>query len=156
MSRLPTPLRLWAAAGLCILPLGLVWSTTTGFLTPGMTVYGTCGHADSGFCTSDIYLRGSYRPGQHVLGSETSARVFLIFAAVVLVFAAIRARTAFTRRLVRAATGGLGIVVALALAYRATLTLVCAALALALVAPLVWTAADRRRAGVFVPGRLHR
>ncbi|MDT4912932.1 MAG: hypothetical protein QOC66_2060 [Pseudonocardiales bacterium] len=127
MSRLPTPLRLWAAAGLCILPLGLVWSS-----------------------------RGSYRPGQHVLGSETSARVFLIFAAVVLVLAASRARTAFTRRLVRAATGGLGVVVALALAYRATLTLVCAALALALVAPLVWTAADRRRAAVFVPGRLHR
>jgi hypothetical protein len=127
MSRLPTPLRLWAAAGLCILPLGLVWSS-----------------------------RGSYRPGQHVLGSETSARVFLIFAAVVLALAAIRARTAFTRRLVRAATGGLGVVVALALAYRATLTLVCAVLALALVAPLVWTAADRRRAAVFVPGRLHR
>jgi hypothetical protein len=134
MSRLPTGLRLWAAAALCILPLGLASSTST----------------------ADRYLSGRYLPGQHVLGAQAPARVFLVFAAAVLVFAAIRVRTAVTRRLVRAATAGLAIVAALDLSEHATTALLCAAGALALVAPLVWTPAVRPPEPVFVPGQFRR
>ena len=97
---------------------------------------------------------GLVRPSS--LGVQAPARVFLLFAAAVLVLAATRTRTPFTKRLVRAATGALGTAATLALAYHAVLTLVCVVAALALATPLVWRRPDDRQPGVFVPADLRR
>ena len=77
-------------------------------------------------------------PGHDLLVSQAPARVFLVFAAFALIYAATHVRTEFTRRLVRAATLALGIAAVLALGEHAILTLVCLTGALALTVPLVW------------------
>jgi hypothetical protein len=153
LSRLPTVLRLQAAAALCVLPLGLVWPSSARSLTFGTTLPGHCGGGFD-FCTPGA--PGSYLPGQHILGVQAPARVFLMFAAAVLVLAATRTRTPFTKRLVRAATGTLGIAATLAVAYHAVPTLVCVVAAMALVTPLVWRRPADRPPGVFVPADLRR
>jgi hypothetical protein len=151
---LPTRARLAVGAALCLLPLGLVWSTSAGFLTAGYVIYGDCAYSVDEVCTPDYYVPGSYIPGSHITGAQATARVFLIFAALVLAYAASRTRTPTTKRLVRAATGAIGIALALALSQRAVLTLACLSFALVLVAPLVWR--GPRESGVFVPGRASR
>ncbi|MDT4940850.1 MAG: hypothetical protein QOJ34_939 [Pseudonocardiales bacterium] len=150
MSGLSTRVRLALAAALCVLPLGLVWSTSAGFLTSGYVIYGDCGYTADEYCTTDSYVPGYYLPGSRVLGADASARVFLVFAALVLGYIAVRTRTAATRRLARAATVSAGIALALAVSQRATLTIACLAGALLLVVPLVWRTPGK--SGVFVPG----
>jgi hypothetical protein len=138
MSGPSTRLRLWLGAGLCLLPLGLVWSATPGFLTPGFTIYGDCGYSVEEYCTLDTYIPGAYLPGQHVFGAQASARVFVVFAALVLAVVAARTRTPGTRRLARAGTVAVGIAAVLAAANHAVLPLVCLLAALALTAPPAW------------------
>ena len=149
MSGLPTRVRLAAGAALCVLPLGLVWSTSPGFFTPGTVIYGDCDYSVEEICTPDYYIPGAYISGSHFVGAQSTARVFLVFAALVLAYAAVRTRTPATRRLVRAGTVAVGIALALAMSQRAVLTLACLAVALVLVAPLVWNSRENR--GVFVP-----
>ncbi len=156
LGRLPTWLRLWAAAALCVLPLGLLWPARPGPLSLGYTLYGDCNYTANEYCTPAAFVPGSYLPGHAVLAAQAPARVFLVFAAVVVAHAGSRVRTAATRRFVRAATAALGIVAALALADHAILPLVCVLLALALVAPLVWRAPSAPAGAVFVPGAIHR
>lgn len=151
---LPTNVRLAAGAALCVLPLGLIWSTSYGFISYGYVLYGDCAYSVGEVCTPDTYVPGTYFPGSHVVGAQAPARVFLVLAACVLVFAATRLRTPATKRLVRVATGAIGIALALAVAARAVSTTACLALALALVAPLVWRTPPNP--GVFVPGEPNR
>lgn len=111
MSRvhgLPTELRLAIGAALCVLPLGLTWSTDHGF-----------------------------RAG-HATGAQVNARVLLVLGALALGCAAARRRTPATQRLVRVATGTIGIAFALAVSERAVLAVICLAFALALVVPPAW------------------
>lgn len=154
MRGLPTNVRLAAGAALCVLPLGLVWSTSYGFFSYGYVLYGDCAYSSDTVCTPDTYVPGAYLPGSDVVGAQATARVFLVFAACVLVFAATRLRTAATKRLVRAATGSIGIALALAVAQRAVSPTACLAFALGLVAPLVWRMP--RNPDVFVPGETNR
>ena len=135
-ARLPTVARLWAAAVLCVVPLGLVWSRLPGTVTPGLVGPGSC-DAD-GFCTPGIYTPGIYYGGGTVPGASASARVLLVAAAVALVVVAVRLRTDATRRVARLTTVAVGVAAALAAADRATGSLLCLLAALALVAPLVW------------------
>jgi len=128
---LPTNVRLTVGAALCLLPLGLEWSTSPGF-----------------------FVAGSYFPGSHFLGAQATARVFLVLAAAVLAYAATRIRTPATKRLVRVATGAIGIALALALSQRAVSPVACLAFALVLTVPLVWN--TPRIPGVFVPDRASR
>jgi len=150
VSGLSTRARLAVGAALCVLPLGLVWSTSPGFLTSGFLIYGDCGYSVEEYCTTDSYLPGAYIPGSHIVGAQATVRVFLVFAALVLAYAAARTRTPATKRLVRAATGAIGVALALALSQRAVLTVACLAVALGLVVPLVWRSRPDR--SVFVPG----
>jgi hypothetical protein len=136
-ARLPTAARLWSAAALSALPLGLVWRVSAGFLSPGYILPGSCGYVDDGFCTTDIYVPGYYSPGSASSGAEVPARVFLVFAAVALAVCAARRRTPATRRLARLACVALAVGLAFALGTRATLVCVVLVLAIALVVPLV-------------------
>jgi hypothetical protein len=150
---LPTDIRLALGAVLCVLPLGLTWSTSPGFLTAGYVIYGDCAYSVDEVCTPDAYIPGSYLPGTHIVGAQATARIFLVFAAFVLAQAAARTRTPAAKRVVRAATVAIGIALALALSQRAVSTVACLSLALVLVAPLVWRARTTgRNPGVFVPG----
>jgi len=149
VAGLPTRLRLAISAGLCALPLGLVWSASPGFLTAGYIIYGDCGYTEDTYCTTDTYIPGAYIPGSQAVGAQAAARVFLVFAALVLAYVATRDRTARTKRLARAATIGIGAALALALAGRAVPAVICLAPALALTAPLVW--GRPRNQGAFVP-----
>jgi hypothetical protein len=154
MRGLPTNARLAVGAALCVLPLGLVWSASYGFVSFGYVIYGDCAYSVDEVCTPDTYVPGAYIPGSHVVGAQATARVFLALAAVALVFAASRIRTPATKRLVRVATGAIGIALALAVSERAVSAIVCLAIALVLTVPLVWN--KPRNAGVFVPGRTSR
>jgi hypothetical protein len=138
MHGMPTRLRLALGAALCVLPLGMVWATGPGFVTVGYAIYGDCGYSVEEYCTTDAYIPGSYIAGAHVVGAQATARVFLVLSASVLAYAATRVRTPATRRLVRVATGAIGIALALALAERAVPATICLAAALVLVVPLVW------------------
>jgi hypothetical protein len=151
---LPTNVRLAVGAALCVLPLGLVWSTSYGFLSYGYVIYGDCAYSVDEVCTPDTYVPGAYVPGSHVVGAQVTARIFLVFAAFAVAFAATQIRTAATKRLVRVATGAIGIALALALSQRAVSAVVCLAFALALTVPLVWN--TPRIPGVFVPDRASR
>jgi len=134
LGRMPTELRLWAAAALCLLPLGLTWSTEAGTSTFGLTRAGTCSYAGpAAFCTI-----GPYVPGSHVTGAGSPARVFLVFAAAVLVWAATRPRTPRTRRWARLAVVGVAVALLLALSQRAVTASLCLASALLLAAPPAW------------------
>jgi hypothetical protein len=132
---LPTVHRLWAAAALCVAPLGLPWSVTAGFSGAGTTVYGSCD--GSGYCTPDFYVPGYFVPGTHTLVAQSPVRVFLVFAAVALVWVATRRRTARTLRVARLAIGAVLLAAVLAAANSVVVVLVCALGALGLVGPLV-------------------
>jgi hypothetical protein len=139
LARPPTHLRLWAAAALAVVPLGLTWTQSAGTFTLGTTIYGDCGYAgDDYVCNPDVYVPGTYFPGSHVLGAGSPARVFLVFAAVVLAWAAARPRTPRSRRWVRLATIAAAFALALALGARAVPTAVCLTAALALAGPPAW------------------
>jgi hypothetical protein len=129
-----TPLRLWAAAALAILPLGLTWSR--GFATGGYTIYGDCSYTADTYCVSDVYFPGHSQPGS--LGSDVPARVFLVLAAAALVYTAVRRRTPATRRVARVGTVALAVAAALAAGAGVAATVLCCLLALVLTVPLVW------------------
>ncbi|MEO9138669.1 MAG: hypothetical protein ABI345_06335 [Jatrophihabitans sp.] len=135
-TRVPSATRLWAAAALCIVPFGLVWSQRASYVVGPYVGPSFCN--EYGYCTPGAYSPGVYLPGSTTLVSQSPARVFLVAAAALLVFVATRTRTAATRRLARLATGALAVAVLLAASQRATLTMVCVLSALALVVPLVW------------------
>jgi hypothetical protein len=145
LARLPTPARLWAAAALCVLPLGLTWSTRTSS-TLGYTIYGNCGYdSDIYACTPDTYVPGTFS-AEHVTGAASPARVFLVFAALALAWVATRPRTEQTRRVARLAAGAALFALVLALGARAVPAVVCLTAALALAAPPVWPGRPRRPA----------
>jgi hypothetical protein len=154
LTRLPTGLRLWAATALCVLPLGLSWSFSTGFLTSGYYLAGDCGYSDYTYCTPDQYVPGTFLPGHSTLVSQSPLRVFLVLAAAALVFTATRVRTEATRRVVRVGTGAIGVAAVLAAGNGASIVLICLLAALAMAAPPAWNRpADR---GVLDPARLRR
>lgn len=144
LGRLSTAARLWGAAVLCLVTLGVRWSLTSGFLTPGYVYYGDCGYSDYYICTPDQFIPGTYVPGSELHGYSTSARVFIVFAAVVLAVVAARVRTETTRRWARLATASIAIAAVLAAGERSVLALICLLLAFALTAPLVWGGRDAR------------
>ena len=136
-ARLPVTGRLWTAALLCVVPLGLVWSKVNGLLTNGVFGPGYCDY--DGYCEPGIYTAGVYVPGSTTHVSQSPARVFLLIAAVALAFTG--DPDPYHRdpaRSARLATGSLAFAAVLAASHRATLTLVCVLVALALVAPAVW------------------
>ena len=148
LGRPPTTLRLWAAAALCAVPLGLPWSTSAGTFTIGFTIYGSCNYADPGdYCTTDAYIPGTYFPGSDVTGAGSPARVFLVFTAIVLAWVATRPRTPGTRRWARLAVAGAGFALVLAVSERAVTAALCLAAALLLAAPPAWR--SPRRTGAF-------
>jgi hypothetical protein len=114
---LPTGLRLGLAAGLSALALGLPWSGRTGSCDAGAA----CRAARAGLA-----------------GADSPARLFLASAFLALLAVTARPRTMATRRVARAGTGALGVVVVLAAAHRSVPVLLCALAALALAAPPVW------------------
>jgi hypothetical protein len=134
-----TSLRLWAAAFLCVLPLGFVWS---GGVTAGYVIYGDCNYTDNYYCVPDQYLPGT---AYHSLVSQAPIRVFLVGAAVAFVICAARARTAATLHLARAGCVSLAVAAALAAAQGNARVLICVVAALALVVPGVL--AKRRTPG---------
>jgi hypothetical protein len=139
LDGLSTELRLWLAAGLAVVPMGLVWSVSSGLHTPGPILYGDCGYVEDGYaCTPDQYLPGIYLPGSVTLVSQSPIRVFLVFAIGGLVGLALRPRTETTLRVARAVTLALAATAVLAAAHHATLTVVCMVLALTLLARPVW------------------
>ena len=144
----PTALRLWAAAGLSVLPLGTVWTVTPGLQTAGTTILGGC-DAD-GFCTPDVYTPGIFLPGGAVTAAQAPIRVFLVGAFAALAVAAARRRTPLTRRIARAGTACLLVAALLAAGHGASRALLCVLAALLLAAPPAWR--SRRPAGVFGNG----
>jgi hypothetical protein len=149
---LSTPVRLWVAAALCLVPLGLVWSRTASQFTIGYTIYGTCSYAEPGtYCTEDAYVPGTFTPGSSLHGFSTSARVFLVFAAVVLAWVASQPRTSDTRRWARLAVIGIIIALVLSVSARSTASIACLLAALGLAGPPVWRSA--RMPAVFGAGR---
>lgn len=151
LSELRTPVRLWAAALLCLAPMGLRWSASPGYLNTGYTIYGDCGYTDYDYCTPDYYVPGYYIPGKDVLVSESPIRVFLVLAAIAFLVAALRTRTATTRNLARGGTVCLALAAVLCAANNATLVLVCMLAGLALTARPVWGVGLRTAGVVFVP-----
>lgn len=131
LRRLPTPARLWAAAGLAVLPLGFVWSFA---VTPGITLYGDCGYSEGPYCTPDTYLPGS---GHVTMVSQAPIRFFLVAAAVAFAACAVGVRTAAKRSVARVGCLCVVAATALAAANGSSRTVLCLLGALALVAPLV-------------------
>lgn len=144
---LPTGVRIWAAAALCVLPLGTTWSIQAGMFLPTPPLPGSCD--PDGFCTPDIPTAGVLVPGSNELVSQSPLRVMLIFAAAALLYVATRVRTDRTRTVARLACGSLALAAALAAAHAATTALLCAISALALVAPPAWR--SRRTGGGLAP-----
>jgi len=144
----PTTVRLWAAAGLSLLPLGMVWTVTPGLQTAGTTIFGGCD--SDGFCTPDVYTPGIYLPGGVVTAAQAPIRVFLVGAFVALAVAAARRRTPLTRRIARAGTACLLIAALLAAGDGASRPLLCVLAALLLAAPPAWR--SRPSTGVFGNG----
>lgn len=138
LHRVLTTARLWAAAVLCLVTLGVRWSVTNGFLTSGYAYFGDCGYSDAEYCTPDQFVPGSYVPGSQLHGYSMAARVFVVVAVLVLAAVAVRVRTDATRRLARLATVAVGAAALLAAADRATVALSCLLLALVLTVPVVW------------------
>jgi hypothetical protein len=137
LGRLPVGLRLWLATGLCVVPLGLVWSYRPGMFLPTPMLPGLCDDT-TGYCTPDIPTAGIFTPGSTELVSQSPARVFLFAAFLMLAHVATRVRTAATRRTARLATGSLAVAALLAAAHGGTITFVCMAVALVAVAPPAW------------------
>lgn len=126
-----TSLRLWAAAFLCVLPLGFVWS---GGVTSGYVLYGDCNYTDNYYCVPDQYVPGT---AYHSLVSQAPIRVFLVAAAAAFVICAARTRTAATLRVAHAGCASLVVAAALAAGQGAARVLICVVAALVLVAPRV-------------------
>jgi hypothetical protein len=154
LARLPTALRLWAAAALCVVPLGLSWSFSSGFLSSGYYLYGDCGYSADAYCTPDQYVPGSYLPGHSTIVSQSPLRVFLVLAAVALAFTATRVRTEATRRVARIGTGAIAVGAVQAAANGASVVLICLVAALLLAAPPAWNNPAAR--GVLDPASLRR
>lgn len=142
---LPTTVRIWAAAVLCLLPLGTTWSMQPGLFLP-TAIPGTC-DPDTGSCTPDLPTGGILVPGSTQLVSQSPARVVLIFAAAALCFVGTRMRTPRTRTVARLACAALALAAALAAGHAATTTVLCALAALALVAPPAWRQGHRESHG---------
>lgn len=142
-ARIPGRARLWAAAALSIAPLHMYWSATSGILYPGYTSYGDCGYTSNYYCTPDVFIPGSYQPGQTVTVVQTELRLFLVIAAVAFAVAALAGRTASTRTLVRAATLAIGWAFFVGLAHGSADVAVLAGVVLALTVPLVWSRPGR-------------
>lgn len=135
-SGLPTTARLWAAAGVSLLPLGMVWTVTPGLQTAGTTILGSC-DAD-GYCTPDYYTPGIFLPGDVMTAAQAPIRVFLVGAFVALAVAAARPRTQRTRRIARVGTACLLVAALLAAGHGASRPLLCVLAALFLAVPPVW------------------
>lgn len=161
LAGLSTPVRLWLGSTLCVLALGLVWSVVPGGPESGIFqgctfIPGIGGHEsvlgpglDTGDLSCTVLVTAiAETPGHIVVGAQVPVRIFLVFAAVVLAYAATRRRTHFTKQVARAATVAMAIVATVALADRTVLALVLQLAGLALVAPLVW-----RRQAVLDPAR---
>lgn len=143
-----TRTRLTAAAALCLLPLGLVWS---GGVTSGYVLYGDCSYTDNDYCVPDQYVPGT---PYHSLASQAPIRVFLVAAAIGFVLCATRVRTESTRRVARLACLATAAGAVLAAANGSSRSLLCLVAALALAVPPVagrWprrgVLANRARAG---------
>lgn len=130
---LPTAARLWAAAALCAVPLGLPWSYSGGHYSPGVLIDGGC--ASGEYC-APILVGGYVTPGSLTLVSQAPVRVFVVIAVLGLLLAAVRPRTPATQRLARAATAAVAI--ALAVSTRQSAVVVPLALALTLAAAPAW------------------
>lgn len=137
---MPARTRLWAAAALCVLPLGFVWS---GGVTSGYVRFGDCDYSDSYYCVPDEYVPGT---PYHSLVFQAPIRVFLVGAALGFVLCATRVRTELTRRIGRLACLATAAAGVLAAAHGSSRLLLCAVAALVLVVPLV--AGSRGRPGV--------
>jgi hypothetical protein len=145
----PTTVRLWAAAGLSLLPLGMVWTVTPGFQTAGTTILGGCD--SDGYCTPDVYTPGIFLPGSVNTAAQAPIRVFLVGAFVALAVAAARRRTPQTRRIARAGTACLLVAALLAAGHGASRPFLCVLAALLLAAPPAWR--STRSGPVFGIGR---
>jgi hypothetical protein len=152
-ARIPTRARLWAAAVVALVPLGLFWSLAAGIYNPGYTYYGDCGYTENTYCTPDTYIPGYYVPGQTSTVAQSPLRVFLVLAALACVVAAVHRRTRRTRVLVQVATLGLGWAVVYAVGHGSFRVAALLVLALALTVPLVWGRPNR---GVLAPAEFAR
>jgi hypothetical protein len=137
--------RLLAAAVLCLTPMGLAWTSVGGYLDGGI-LYGTdCGWVDGAYvCDAPIYQHGSYHPGVHVLVSQSPIGALLVVAAMALVVAALRGRTAATVQLARGGVVAVAAAAVVAGAHGVTTPLFAVLGALALSGPVVM---QRRRSG---------
>lgn len=126
-----TPARLVAAAALCVLPLGFVWS---GGVTSGYVVFGDCSYSDSYYCAPDQYVPGT---AYHSLVTQAPIRVFLVLAAVAFLVCAGQTRTHATKQLARAGCVSAAVAAALAAGNGSSRILLCLLAALVLVGPLV-------------------
>ena len=145
LARIPASARLWAAAVVTLVPLGLLWSVSAGLYNPGFISYGDCGYTDYTYCTPDTYIPGYYVPGQSSTVAQSPMRLFLLLAALAFVVAALHRRTAGTRLLVRGATLLLGWAAAYAVAHGSFRVAALVLVALALTVPLVWRARRHSR-----------
>jgi hypothetical protein len=157
LSRIPATARLWAAAVVTLVPLGLLWSVSAGLYNPGYTYYGDCGYTDSTYCTPDTYIPGYYVPGQTSTVAQSPLRLFLVVAALGFVVAALHRRTGGTRLLVRLATLALGWAVVYAVGHGSFRVAALLVIALALTVPLVWRGRGHsRRPGVLATSAVPR
>ena len=143
VARLPARARLWAAAGVSLVPLGLLWSFSAGYYLPGYTSYGDCGYTSADYCTPDSYIPGYYAPGHASTVMQSPLRLFLALAALAFVLAAVRRRTRGTLLLVRLATIALAWAVLFAIGNGSFRVAALLVLALVLAAPLVWRRPQR-------------
>ncbi|QGG96426.1 hypothetical protein [Actinomarinicola tropica] len=137
--------RLRAAAALCVVSLGLGWSTSLaslGYQTPGMNLSTTYVSPISG----DLDIGSTYVPGWWVAGDplrtakghESDVRVVLVPAALVLAAAAQRrVRSAQLARATRVAVAAIAILVLVALSRGMLAAAASMVVALALAAPEV-------------------
>jgi hypothetical protein len=132
--------RLYAAAALLVVALGLGWGGTVegGYVAPGLLLPTTYVSPISGdVSVGSQYFAGYYVPGfqDGIAGYESDVRIVLLPAAAVLWFAA-RRRTPVTRRLARIATGAIGVLLVLALSRGMAASALVMIGALALVLPV--------------------
>lgn len=123
--------RLWAAAALCLLPLGFVWS---GGVTSGYVLFGNCSYSADYYCVPDQYVPGT---AYHSLVSQAPIRVFLVAAALGFVLCATRVRTPALLRVARCAWLSTAAAVLLAAGHGSARIVVCLVAALVLVGPAV-------------------
>jgi hypothetical protein len=129
----PTTARLWAAAVLCALSMGMAWSSAVGYSS--LDALGPCAYDQ--YCVP-IFRGGYVSPGSVTTVSAAPVRLFVVAAVLGLVVAAARARTQTTQRLARVATVALTVALALALGHGSGPVALLLALALVLAAPPAW------------------